>query len=197
MPKRKPSLLIQNIIRDLSSNSTLRVWEAAKAAARGPANKTLANVLLKQLRKGKRPTDRCAAAHALGFGRYKGVIPALERCLANRKENVRVRGYAAEALANQWANRSIPILTKCLRDPSKIVRFWCVYALGVANTLNRKKARVAIPALRELVEGDKRVVRGCWSVQDEAQWALANLENRIEDAEKIERRLTGSVLRQA
>ena len=138
---------------------------------------------------GKRPFHRSAAAHALGFSRYKKSIPALERTIANKNESPRVRGYAVEALAN--AKRSIPILTKCLRDPSKIVRFWCIYALGIGNACHLKQAKIALAALQELAQSDKRMIRGYWSVQDEALWALANLEGREKDAQKIELRLCG------
>ena len=180
----------EQIVRDLNSNSVLKVWEAAKATHHHSRTTShFGKELLALLKEGKRPSYRSAAAYALGSGNHKKAIPALEAALASRKENPYVRGYAAEALANLSSNRSIPLLTKCLADPSKIVRFWCIYALGVAGTLDRRRAKIAVPPLREIAESDKRMIPGYWLVKDEARWALAEIEGRTKDAKKIGRQL--------
>jgi HEAT repeat protein len=167
------------------SRSRLRVWDAARQAYT-ISDRGLIAMLLRQLKEGRRPFHRAAAAYALGNIHSKRAVPGLEAVLANRKENPLVRGQAAETLASLSANRSIPVLTKCLRDPSKHVRFWCAYSLGVAGSLNKRKAAVALPTLRKVAASDRRTVPGFWSVADECQWATLRLEEREKEARQLE-----------
>lgn len=177
-----------NLKAELLSNSRLRVWDAA-VHVNNSGDKRLVPTLLKQLIHGLRPFHRRAAAYALGGVRGKRAVPALERVLLASKENPKVRAEAAEALSSLFANRSIPVLRRCLADTSRDVRFWCAFSLGVAGTLDRRKAAAAIPALERLAESDKRLVRGFWSVADEARWAILLIKGDQKEANKLERRL--------
>jgi len=50
--------------------------------------------------------------------------------LADRNEDPRVRGLAAEALTEAGERRAVPSLIAVLGDPSVEVRFWAAFALG-------------------------------------------------------------------
>lgn len=175
------------MLRKLDSNSAINVWEAAKELS-NPSKRSvrLVNELIKVLKNGHRPLNRAASANALGFVGSRRAIPALEKTLANKAESRFVRSNAAEALAYLRSNRSIQLLTQQLEDPSKAVRFWCAFALGVAGTLDRHRAALALPALKRLARKDHRVVMGRWPVAKEAEWAAARIEGREEEAAQIE-----------
>ncbi|MGH9778853.1 MAG: HEAT repeat domain-containing protein [Candidatus Acidiferrales bacterium] len=182
LPKKNWSALL----RTLQGTSRVDVLEAAKDLSNfSRRNISLADALVKALRTGRRPLNRAAAAYALGFLGNRRAIPALEKALADKAESRSVRSDAAEALAYLASNGSIPLLTRQLEDPSKDVRLWCAFALGVAGTLDRRRAAIALPALRRL-EMDHRVVRGFWPVAKEAEWAIARIEGREKDADRIE-----------
>jgi HEAT repeat protein len=185
-PQRKTTEVDLN--SELLSNSRLRVWEAA-VLVNTSGDRRFLPTLLKQLTRGPRPFHRRAAAYALGGVRGKRAVLALERVLLNSKENPKVRAEAAEALAYLFGNRSIPTLRRCLADPSRDVRFWCAFTLGVAGTLDKRKAAAAIPALEKLAASDRRVVRGFWSVAGEARWAALRITGDEKEANKLERRL--------
>ena len=176
-------------MKQLRSRSKVKVWEAATAISR-TGNKEQLVPLLRQLRHGIKPFHRAAAAYALrGVGyEHTGVIDELIHTLSDTDENPEVRGQAAETLADLSANAAIPALIKCLSDRSKSVCSWSAFALGVAGSLCRQSAKRSIPELRRLTETDHRVVRGFWTVAEEAEWAIARLEQREEDSARIERR---------
>jgi HEAT repeat protein len=110
--------------------------------------------------------------------RTSKTVRALERTVAKRSENPRVRGEAAEALAHAHRKWSHVVLLRGLGDPSKDVRFWCAFALG------EMAERRAVVALKGLVATDKRVVRGWHSVAKEAADALNNIEASKKDWRK-------------
>lgn len=186
MRTQRPRKSWRALLRVLEGTSRTDVWEASKELSSfSRRNNSLADALVKVLKTGRRPLNRAAAAYALGFLHNRRAITALERALADKAENASVRSDAAEALAYLSSNHSIPLLTRQLDDSSKDVRFWCAFALGVAGTLSRRRAAVALPALRRLTK-DHRVVKGFWPVAKEAEWAIASIEGREADADKIE-----------
>ncbi|MBI3396032.1 MAG: HEAT repeat domain-containing protein, partial [Spirochaetia bacterium] len=139
------------MLRKLDSNSAINVWEAAKKLSNASRREVrLVNELIKVLKNGHRPLNRAAAAYALGFLGSRRAIPALEKALADKAESRFVRSSAAEALAYLHSNRSIRLLTQQLEDTSKQVRFWCAFALGVAGTLDKRRAGIALPALKRI-----------------------------------------------
>ena len=174
------------LLTELRSNSSLRVWEAAKRVR--PDDVGLIPALVQQLKKAKMTLHRVAAAYALGsLGTRRGVS-ALEEALGDKNEWPVVRGHCAEALALLGSNRSIPLLVRCLKDESRAVRFWSAYALGVAGTLDRRQAAIALPTLRRLSHDNHRV-KYWWSVGDEARWAIAKITGRQAEADALERRI--------
>ena len=164
----------RRIITRLNGRSQLEAFEAAKAIWQDPDSK-LERPLLATLRNGHRPFNRAAAAYAMQILRTSKTIIALERTVANKSENGRVRGEAAEALAHGHRKRSHEVLLVGLGDPSKDVRFWCAFALG------QMAERRAIAVLTGLVATDKRVVRGWQSVAKEAAAALTDIKAARKD----------------
>jgi HEAT repeat protein len=134
-----------------------------------------------------RPSIRQAAVHALAFMFEDEAFGPLLAVLQNSSESPTTRGMAAEGLANLLEHsdsrksshrRAVAVLIKTLGDESPRVRFWASFALGCL------KSHQAIPHLRRLVETDKSVCRGWWSVAREAEDALLSIQG-IEPPERI------------
>ena len=157
----------RQIVSRLDGRSHVDAFEAAREIWDDPEG--FERPLLQVLRHGTRPFNRIAAAFAMQIVTTGKTIRALERALRDEKENSRVRGHAAEALAHAHRQESHRILRSGLRDPSKEIRFWCAFALG------EMADERAIPALEDLAKTDKRVVRGFHSVAKEASDALENI----------------------
>jgi HEAT repeat protein len=167
----------RRVITQLNGRTLVQAFEAAKAIWQD-CDMSLERPLLSTLRSGRRPFNRAAAAYAMPILKTPKIIRALERTMANKSENPRVRGYAAEALAHGHRKRSHDVLLRGLGDPSKGVRFWCAFALG------EMAERRAVTVLKGLVATDKRVVRGWHSVAKEAADALNNIEAAKKDWRK-------------
>jgi HEAT repeats len=170
--RRLGKIRIASPIERLNGRSSIDVFEAAKEILNKDDRDTLRSVI-HTLRHGKRVVNRTAAAYALNLMRGKSVIPALEKSFGNLKEHPKVRGQAAESLAHSHREKSHRLLRQNLSDPSKDVRFWCAYALGVMGDGE------AIAPLRELVGKDHRVVRGFWSVSREAKAAVRMIQREM------------------
>jgi len=160
----------RRIISELNGRTQMEAFEAAKLFLHD-SDVRLERSLIATLRCGRRPLNRTAAAYAMQWVSTTRPIEALERSVANNSENPRVRGQAAEALIHNHRRWSHGVLLRAVRDPSREVRFWCAFALGQMAELK------AIPALKHLVETDKRVVRGYWSVAKEAADALKHIQS--------------------
>lgn len=118
---------------------------------------------------------RREAAYALGWLNDEVATDGLLQTVANEKEDVIVRGFAAEALSNLFAfgdqrkrnfKRAATALTSLLSDPAPEVRFWASFALG------NMRYKGALPQLERLAASDTALCPGWWSVQDEASDAL-------------------------
>jgi len=153
----------------LNARNQVEAFEAAKSLY-GKADRRFEQALISVLRTGRRPFNRAAAAYVMQVVTTPKVVAALERCVADFAESVRVRGEAAEALAPNHRRKSHDVLLKHLTDSSKDVWFWCAFALGQIAELR------AVPALKGLVATDKRTVRGFHSVSKEAEDAIRNIE---------------------
>ncbi len=113
-----------------------------------------------------------AAAYSLGLlGDHRAVDPLLA-CLADRSEDPRVRGFAAEALTGPSERRAVPALIAALGDPSVEVRFWAAFALGELGD------PAALSALQQLAQTDEATLPGWWSVSDEAAAAIESIRAR-------------------
>jgi HEAT repeat protein len=146
-------------------------FEAAKQVWSDP-DAALVRPVIAILRGGRNPFNRSAAAHALPVLRDPRSILALERTVSNKSESPGVRGEAAEALAHFHRKASHRVLLKALKDTSKEVRFWSVFALGEMGEAD------ALPALTQLAARDHRVLRGWWAVSKEASEAIRSIEKK-------------------
>lgn len=93
---------------------------------------------------GVHPTNRVAAAWALGTIHANRAAPLLVRVATNRREAVNVRAEAAEALGYLRNRRAVEPLIGLLTDPAADVRANAAFALG-----NLGDAR-ALPFLERL-----------------------------------------------
>jgi HEAT repeat protein len=144
-------------------------FEAAKLVWEDP-DPLLEPLLIRILKRGRRPLNRAAAAYAMQIVRSPKTIRSLENVVRDKSESTRVRGEAAEALAHYHRLASHGVLLDGLADSSKDVRFWCAFSLG------EMAEKRAIPLLQQLVTSDKRIVKGFHSVAKEAADALQNIE---------------------
>lgn len=122
---------------------------------------------------------RYAAAYALAFMRDDEAASPLTALVLDQEEDPEVRGQAAEGLdyfgREGGPRRRLAIRTalRGLGDPSPVVRFWCVFALG------SMRYTPAIPALKKLARRDQAVCPGWWRVRDEAADAIAVIEGLV------------------
>jgi len=159
----------QRIVVRLNGRNQIDAFEAAKAIWRN-SDPSLERSLISILRNGRRPFNRAAAAYAMQMVTTLRTIRALERVVEKRSEHPKVRGYAVESLAHGHRKETHGLLLKALGDPSKVVRFWCAFALGQMAELR------AVPRLERLAATDKRLVRGSHSVAEEAADAIKNIK---------------------
>jgi HEAT repeat protein len=169
MTNSVPSDDLQRAVSGLNARTQATAFEAAKFLY-DKADIRFEQPLIRMLKRGRNPFNRAAAAYVLQMVTTAKTVAALERTVNDIKENPRVRGEAAEALAHAHRKTSHDVLLKNLTDRKKDVRFWCAFALG-----QMAEAR-AIPALMRLAETDKRAVRGFHSVAQEATDALRNIK---------------------
>jgi HEAT repeats len=173
MPKRTHDKTSgRRLVERLNGRSSIDVYEAAKEIWERDDSHTLRSVI-RTLRHGKRVLNRTAAAYALNLMHGRTAISALEKTVQNRQEHPRVRGQAAESLAHNHRDRSHRILLQNLHDPSKEVRFWCAFSLAEMGDPD------ALVGLRKLAKVDRRIVRGCWSVSREANWAIRTIRENV------------------
>lgn len=159
----------RRIVSLLNGRDQVEAFEAAKVVWED-SDKRLERPLIQTLKDGRRPFNRAAAAFAMQIVTTPRTIRALESVVKNRTERPRVRGEAAEALAHCHRKKSHGVVLAGLRDPNKEVRFWCAFALG------EMAEKRAIPPLKHLVSGDRRVVKGFHSVAKEAADAIENIQ---------------------
>ena len=112
---------------------------------------------------------RVAAAYALGLLGDHRSVDALLATMADRNEDPRIRGMAAEALTGVQERRAVPYLIAALDDPSVEVRFWAVFALGQFGD------PAALGALERLAQTDDAVLPGWRSVKEEAAAAIKSI----------------------
>ncbi|MFC1902490.1 HEAT repeat domain-containing protein [Chloroflexota bacterium] len=133
--------------------------------------------------KGERKADRSRWIAATILGRISDTasIEALLEVAGNDKENERIRGDAAQALAESTAdpNVTVPILIQALNDTRPHVRYSAAAALAKLGN----SAKVAVPALvRVLDDSDERLAKA-------VAGALARIDpvSRAAHHEKVEK----------
>jgi HEAT repeat protein len=190
---------IDRIILRLNGSDQVDVFEAAKAiwTEAGKRVKSqdiradlrLERPLITTLRRGRRAFNRAAAAFAMQMVSAPKTVMALESVVKNKSASPRVRGEAAEALADSHRTKSHNVLLRELNDSSKDVRFWCAFSLG------EMAEKRALPSLKRLAASDRRIVKGFHSVAKEAAAAIEKIQSgnvgnrRRHDCVFCERRL--------
>jgi HEAT repeat protein len=159
----------KQVLARLNGRKQVDAFGAAKVIW-NDSDKRLERGLLSTLDQGKRPFNRAAAAYAMQMITTSRTVYALERTVNDKSEHPKVRGYAAEALAHAHRKQSHNVLLKNVNDRSKIVRFWCMFALG------QMAEDRAIAVLEQLARTDQRIVRGFHSIAQEALDALGNIQ---------------------
>ena len=146
-------------------------------------------MLLRQLKEGRRPFHRAAAAYALGDIHSKRAVPGFGGC-AGQPQGKSACPRSSCRNAGSLICESIDpgpdkMLTRFVETRPLLVRLqpWC------SGHLNQRKAAKALPTLRKVAASDRRTVPGFWSVADECQWAILRLEGREKEAAKLELRL--------
>jgi HEAT repeat protein len=151
-------------------------WEAAKALS---GKRGCVPQLLREVGKEQDDAVRQMLLYAIAHSHDERALDTLSRLLADRGETPDIRGQCAEGLAyillpmdrrRSGYKAAIRTLMDALDDPSPIVRFWSIFALGSAG------ARPALPKLRALARSDRARVEGWWRVKDEAADAIEALE---------------------
>lgn len=123
------------------------------------------------------------AVYTLNYvGHERGLGPLLARA-ADAAEVVRVRAQAVESLGGilmcdrrrrRIRERVIALLLDLLLAPEDELVFWASYAVGVM------RVRKALPLLDAIRRTDTRSVPGCWSLAEEAEWAMASIRGQPE-----------------
>jgi hypothetical protein len=166
--RRLQKIRIPTPLERLKSRSSIEAYEGAKEILQQD-DPAIEHRVIDVLLHGQRVLNRAAAAYALNLSHGKAAVLALEKSVANKREHHKVRGQAAESLANNHRAKSHDILRVNLNDPSKEVRFWCAY------TLAEMADEGALVPLKSLADEDHRVVKGFWSVSKEAKWAIREI----------------------
>lgn len=111
----------------------------------------------------------CASAYALGLLGSRRAAPHLRELVGDSDLSVRVRAYAAEALAHLPSRKTSDVLISCLDHPSSELRYWAIFSLGELGEAT------ALSSLRRLAKSDHRVVHQEQTVASEAKWAIRRI----------------------
>ncbi len=161
----------------MESHDTHLLWCAQRALSDMASRRTY------------RPLARIAATHpdvetqyqacyAISWTHDRAAAPILLELYCRSDLPPRVRGQAAEGLANTLGytdrrrrifRQSAAALIQGLRDDSAEVRFWSAFALGQMH------ARQASPELARVVAEDTAFCPGWWYVHEEASDALGHI----------------------
>jgi hypothetical protein len=175
--RRLGKVRVRTALERLNGETSIDVYEAAKEIWQRDDPDTLRSVI-NVLHGGRRVLNRAAAAYTLNLVHGEAAISALEKSLANKREHPKVRGQAAESLAHNHREKTHQLLRRNLDDPSKEVRFWCIYALSEMADEH------ALDNLRKLAKTDHRIVRGFWSVSKEANAAICEIQKGMRNRRK-------------
>lgn len=127
------------------------------------------------------PEVEYQACYAISWTHDAAAAPILLSIYLHPRISARVKGQAAEGLANTlgWSDRRKQIFKQAasaliagLANDSAEVRFWTCFALG------QMRARQALPHLRAIVQDDSAFCPGWWYVREEASDAIDTIEDR-------------------
>jgi HEAT repeat protein len=156
-------------VASIRHGSETAAFGAARALRLRP-DANLIPALIETLECGRTQINRAAAAYALAETPDARAIAALERAVANKSDDPKVRGYAAEALAHQHRRESHTVLLNNVTDRCEEVRFWCAFALGEMAKVD------TLPLLKKLASDSARGVRGA---QHPRPGAIGGIEQKL------------------
>jgi HEAT repeat protein len=172
---RKAGAECDFVIACMKGDSDVAAFEAAKRVRRQPDSRLL-RPLIHLLERGRTSVNRAAAAYALSDLSSDEAIVALERTVADKSEDPKVRGFAAEALAHHHRRESHRVLLRNVTDPCEEVRFWCAFALGEMTKVD------ALRLLRSLSRKERRIVgRGSRFLAEEPVGAIGSIQQKLSD----------------
>ncbi|MGH6932158.1 MAG: HEAT repeat domain-containing protein [Dongiaceae bacterium] len=154
-------------------------WEAAKALS---DRRGCVPELLRVLTRHQDHEVRAMLLYAISHNRDEAAFDALREILADSSEPPPIRGQCAEGLAYLlWPTdrrrarykAAIRTLISALDDPSPIVRFWAVFALGSGGIV------AVLPKLRRMAKNDRAKVAGWWLVSEESADAIIAIETGL------------------
>lgn len=169
-----------NLIIDIQTGGEINAFEAAKKIACNKLTKSELKKLSNVVIEGNDIHNKEAATYAISWIENRSsALAILIDILSTMQNHERVRGQAAEGIGLIKPSRKFKlrmdaerILLKSLNDPSPIVRFWSCYAVGELKMKN------ALPILKELQVKDSGICPGWWYVSEEAEDAIAKINNR-------------------
>ena len=151
-------------------------FEAAKALKQIGGQQTIQE-LITLLETTQQPEQRAATVYALGLMADLGARASLLKILTTPSESARIRGFAAEALAQYHQDTTVTkALLTTLDDPAPELRFWAVFALGQQGSAE------AIPALAHVAATDTTLYPGYGTIQKEAQDAIQCIYRALEES---------------
>lgn len=184
-----------NLIVDIQTGGEIDAFEAAKKIAGNKLTKTELKKLSNVLIEGNDIHNKEAATYAIAWIENRSsALAILVDTLSTVQNHERVRGQAAEGIGIIKPSRKFKlridaetVLLKSLNDPSPIVRFWSCYAVG------ELKMKDSLPLLEELQVKDSSICPGWWYVSEEAEDAIAKINNREwKDRIPVNQRTKGS-----
>ena len=169
-----------NLIIDIETGQEIDAFEAAKKIACNKLKTSEIKQLSSAVANGVNIYNKEAATYALSWIENRSqALAILIDILSTSKNHERVRGQAAEGIGLIRPSRKFKlrmvaekILLDTLNDPSPIIRFWSCYAVG------ELKMKEALPILKELQEKDSEFCPGWWYISEEAEDAVAKINNR-------------------
>ncbi len=168
------------LIIDIKTGDEIDAFEAAKKIACNKLTKSELKKLSNVVTEGNDIHNKEAATYAISCIENRSpALAILIDILSPLQNHERVRGRAAEGIGLIKPSRKFKlrmdaerILLKSLNDPSPTVRFWSCYAVSELKMKN------ALPILKELQVKDSGICPGWWYVSEEAEDAIAKINNR-------------------
>jgi HEAT repeat protein len=115
-----------------------------------------------------------AIVYTLGLLGDKAAFDILVNILQNTNKNPKIRGLAAEALADIRDQRAVMPLIEVLKDTSVEVRFWAIFSLGELGN------EQALSELQTLALTDKSVLSDWGSIKEESLTAIHRIKEQCD-----------------
>lgn len=160
------------------SNPRPELWRQAATSLSLIATERHLTALLPILTTSFDPIQRETVVYTLSFLTTcqvtSEVISVLTATAANKAETPSVRAQALEGLGNKLSQevalnlyqKAVTVIIEALDDVKAEIRFWACFAVSALEI------KEALPKLEVLVQNDRAIVPGWWSVGKEAEDAI-------------------------